>query len=136
MDQRHTPRVQCFLLDDVRQQVPVWVFRPEDERGSIVAVAVDVSESGMAVLVDPLATIGPEHDVIHVLEAPEIGFPGARIPVRFRWRSQDGGLFNRAGFDFEVAGREIGKRLTRLIEHRPETGHAIWLRCTLLESGK
>lgn len=130
-EKRKSPRVQCFLVDEVRQQLPVWVFRPDEEDGSVVALAVDLSSSGIAVLVDPRSEVGPEHDLIHVLAAPEIGFGGARIPVHFQWRKEDGGLFSRVGFDFSPSGMLQAKLLLEQVEHRPESGRALWLRCTL-----
>jgi hypothetical protein len=131
-EQRNTPRVHCFLVDDVRHQLPIWVFRPEDEDGAIVALAVDVNQSGIAVLVDPGAKVGPTCQRIHVLAAPEIGFEGGILDVAFEWQESDSSLFSRVGFSVQPSSADLAALLQSCVENRPEPKRAVWLRCTLL----
>jgi hypothetical protein len=135
-ERRESDRVQCFIVDELRQQVPVWVFRPEAESGATLALAVDLSPEGIQLLVDPGAAVDAAHDCVRILASPELDFDGALLRASFLWRNDHQGLFSRVGFSFERADAEAIGELCRRLGEAVSTGRTVWLRCTISRHAK
>jgi hypothetical protein len=132
-ERRTSSRVQCFLVEEVKQQLPVWVFRPADEADAVLALVVDIAVSGIQVLIDPRRPVGPGYRKIHLLPVEEIGFRGAYLSVQFLWQHVEG-RFSRAGFTVQRRDSPFVESLLHLIDSRASTASPLWLRCTLISS--
>jgi hypothetical protein len=49
-DQRAHRRVECFLVPDHRERVPVWVFKPADAVDASAGLVTNFSDGGLQVL--------------------------------------------------------------------------------------
>lgn len=93
-------RVEVFFIDQKGcSNLPVWVFGEADGRD--VGLVVDLSESGLQLMVRQGLAIPSGPFQLHLAPQDAIGFPGADLTVVSRWAEDS------RHFDHQTVGCEL-----------------------------
>lgn len=126
---RKDPRVEFFLVPVDREQVPVWVFKPETDSTAHAGVVANVSRGGLQVLTLSDAPLNAQHYEVKLLLDEDEGVPPFKGPVRRIWTESLTSLINTNGFEFEVLNSSAEQFLAafKVSAHQQR-----WVRCVLL----
>lgn len=125
-DKRAHERAQFFLINDGREFLPVWVFRPADDDAAIACLVIDIGPGGLQVISQRHDMVPGQHCRLAFLSEDRHNLPS--VNARLVWSRADKGLHVYSGFEF--TGKPDGT-----IEHMIATlrdGQVRYLRCTLV----
>jgi hypothetical protein len=124
-EKRAHERAQFFLINDGREFMPVWVFRPASDEGALACLVIDLSPGGVQVISEKHDIEPGQHCRLTFLSDDPDSFPG--VDARLVWSRANMGLHAYSGFEFTG---KTGDTIDRLIDSL-RYGSARYLRCTL-----
>ncbi len=130
VENRKFERTQFFLVQQDKDFLPVWVFKPEDYPSGIAGVLVDVSEGGLQILM-PKSTLkaGQQFEMLLI---NQIGGDETRVApglIDLVWSQDLGSTYTKCGFTFNSQTHE---EIKMLIAHTLD-GENKFMRCVLRE---
>lgn len=125
-EKRVHERAQFFLLNDGREYMPVWVFRPVDDAAALACLVIDLSPGGVQVISEKHGIEPGQHCRMAFIPDDRQGLP--TVDARLVWSRADRGLHVYSGFEFTG---ETGDTVDRLIGSLRD-GAVRYLRCTLI----
>jgi hypothetical protein len=128
-DQRAHRRVECFLVSDHRERVPVWVFKPADATEASAGLVVNFSDGGLQVLT---GSDGPlEHGAYEIQlllgEDESVARFHGRVTRVWTRESSGAGWLSGLRFDDDHSSAEDFIRV-----YRTSTIEKPWVRCLLI----
>lgn len=130
IDQRRFPRVEFFLVPDHQEQLPVWVFKPEDLAEARAGVVVNLSEAGLQIIAAAEPPLHAQHYEMRLLLGEGDGVPLFSADVRRVWSRSLSSTAQSCGFEFESSNSQAEEFL------RTQTAQITarqWVRCVLVE---
>ncbi len=130
IDQRRAPRVEFFLVPAAHEQLPVWVIKPEalsDARGGVV---VNLSESGLQILMAAEPPLDAQHYELRLLLGEDEGVPLFSAEVRRVWTRPLSRIVQLGGFEFVTANSQAEEFL---LAQTAQITARQWVRCVLVE---
>lgn len=130
IDQRRFPRVEFFLVPDQHEQLPVWVFKPEDLAEARAGVVVNLSEAGLQIIAAAEPPLDAQHYEMRLLLGEGDGVPLFSADVRRVWSRSLSSTAQTGGFEFESSNSQAEEFL------RTQTAQITarqWVRCVLVE---
>lgn len=125
-EKRAHERAQFFLINDGREFMPVWVFRPVDDEAALACLVIDLSPGGVQVISEAHDFEPGQQFRLAFLSDDRKNLPAA--DARLVWSRADKGLHVYSGFEFTGA---TGDTIDRLIADLRD-GAVRYLRCTLI----
>ncbi len=132
VDHRRHRRVECFLVPDRREPVPVWVFKPVDAVEAAAGLVMNLSDGGLQVLTAP--DDAPDHDAyeIQLLLGEDEAVPRFRGRVTRVWTREAASAGWLSGLRFDDA-RSSAEEFIRA--YQLSTPERRWVRCLLMPRG-
>jgi hypothetical protein len=128
-DKRAHERVAFFLVPVEREQLPVWVFVPDNTGSRHVGVIVNMSEGGLQVLTSAEHPLdGDEFGLSLIIGGPSSQLPTFSGRVRRHWTRPMGKLGQLSGMSLMDADSEAAEFL-RMAAPSPQSRN--WVRCLL-----
>ena len=124
-EKRAHERAQFFLINDGREFLPVWVFRPVDDNDALACLVIDLSPGGVQVISEKHDVEPGQHCRLAFLTEDRSQYPG--IDARLVWSRADKGLHAYSGLEFTS---KTDDTIDRIIDSL-RNGSARYLRCTL-----
>ena len=100
-DFRSRRRVEFFLVPVLREQVPVWVFKPADALDAIAGLVMNLSDGGLQVLTGSDDALAPERYEIQLLLGEDDAVPRFRGRVTRVWTRAAAGAGWLSGLRFD-----------------------------------
>jgi hypothetical protein len=127
-ERRSSPRASFFLVPVARERVPVWVFTPVARGEGFAGLVLDMSDSGVKLLIEADATLlSDRYDLRLVLGEDDgvVPFEGA---VRLAW-SEPPTLSGRVcGVEFEREDASARLFIDAFLSDAPS---GRWVRCVM-----
>ena len=128
IEQRLHRRVECFLVQAEQEQLPVWVFKPDDAVEAHAGLVLNLSDGGLQVLTgtdDPLTA--DTYDV-QLLLGEDDSVPRFRGRATRVWTrpSSTTGYLSGLHFDERASSAEDFIR-----SYLGSAGGGAWVRCVL-----
>lgn len=127
-EQRAHPRVDFLLVPVRREQLPVWIFRPEDAADACTGLVVNAGSGGLQILVNAEAPPAPDQARLRLILAGCAGLSPYEGEVERVWSrplSHFAVLHGYRFLDEACAAQEF------LATFRPSLEDAQWVRCTI-----
>jgi len=127
LEQRKHERVEFLLVPVDRDQVPVWLFKPQERESDIAGLIVDAGDGGVKVLTSvahPLDFVACRVDLLLGEEEGVSPFSGR---LRRIWTKPYSKFGNVSGFEFLEAS-QVAAFVTQF---KPEQARRAWIRCLL-----
>ncbi|HEX7649475.1 MAG TPA: PilZ domain-containing protein [Noviherbaspirillum sp.] len=128
-EKRAHERAQFFLINDGREFMPVWVFRPAGDEAALACLVIDLSPGGVQVISEKHDIEPGQHCRLTFLSDDQGSLPG--VEARLVWSRADKGLHAYSGLEFTGM---TGDTVDRLIDSLRD-GSARYLRCSLRPIG-
>jgi len=128
-EQRIHPRVQYFLVPSDREQLPVWVFKPDGLDHGHAGLVLDISGGGLKVLMSAAESIDASRFEVRLLPVGPAQATTAAVRVRRAWNKPVNALGVLIGLAFEVPDESTSRFAE---EHRMSLEPPDWLRCVLV----
>ena len=127
-DQRRHPRVAYFLVPVDREQLPVWLFKPEGLLEATAALVVNASAGGVQVLASADSPDPPEEALLSLILGDDEGQPPYQAAVRRVWSRPFSTFGQLQGYEFAEA---MSPAQEYLRTYRPALEERKWVRCVL-----
>jgi hypothetical protein len=130
IENRRYERIQFFLVQQEKNFLPVWVFKPEAYPSGIAAILVDVSEGGLQILTQKNALLDAKHYELTLIN--QVGSKQAKLSpgvVNLVWSEDVGSTYVKCGFTFLSNAKE---KVTALMDLTSD-GEEKFIRCVLRE---
>lgn len=124
-EKRAHERAQFFLINDGREFLPVWVFRPVDDESALACLVIDLSPGGVQVISEKHDFEPGQHYRLAFLSEDREHLPA--VDARLVWSRGDKGLHVYSGFEFTGKTSDTIDGLIASLRD----GTARYLRCTL-----
>ena len=131
-EQRRHGRVEFFLVPVRREQLPVWVFKPDDLAAGHAGLVVNAGAGGLQVFTAADAPLTGSSYRLHLLDATGGAGPAARpeVEVQRVWSRELTRLGTLSGFRFAEEDEHAGRLLTGQLS--ADIDPPGWVRCVLL----
>lgn len=124
-EKRTHERAQFFLINDGREFIPVWVFRPVEDEAALACLVIDLSPGGVQVISESHDIEEGQHCRLAFLWEDRRTIP--TVEARLVWSRVGKGLYVYSGLEFIG---EVDNTVGRLIAGLHD-GTVRYLRCTL-----
>ncbi len=129
VEHRHHRRVECFVIQEQRERVPVWVFKPAGAADAIAGLVVNFSEGGLQVLTAAGESLDRSSYEIQLLLGEDEHVPRFRGRVTRVWTRAATGTGSISGFRFDDSRSSAEAFIQTYQGSRPQRR---WIRCLLL----
>ncbi|MEJ6006776.1 hypothetical protein WG899_14575 [Paucibacter sp. AS339] len=129
IDQRKDQRVEFFLIPVQREQVPVWVFKPEQDQQGHAGVIANVSKGGLQILSIAETPLTAKHYELKLLLDEQQGIEPFTAQLRRAWSESLTALLDVNGFEYlhsDSAAAEFLNNFESFARRK------IWVRCVLI----
>lgn len=127
-DARAHARAVFFLVPTEREQLPVWVFVPQDDQAGQPGLILDISPAGMQVLTSAAEPLHMPRYRIELLLGEGEGVARFHADARVVWRSALSTLGDLSGLAFETENSDVAQFLAT---YAPSVTARRWVRCWL-----
>jgi len=129
MDHRRHRRVEFFVVAEHREQVPVWVFKPDDAIDAAAGLVVNLSDGGLQVLTASDVALDRSTYEIQLLLGEDASVARFRGGVTRVWPREASSAGRLNGFSFD----EVRSSAEDFIgAYRSRAQDRQWIRCLLL----
>ena len=131
-DHRIHRRVECFVVHQQRERVPVWVFKPADAVEASAGLVINLSEGGLQVLTAAGESLDRSSYEIQLLLGEDEHVPRFRGRVSRVWTrdAPSAGWISGFSFDDNHSSAEAFIRT-----YQASTPERRWIRCLLVPCG-
>ena len=130
-DARAHARAVFFLVPSAREQLPVWVFVPQDGQAGQAGqpgLILDISPAGLQVLSSAAEPLQAPRYRIELLLGEGEGVARFHANARVVWRSSLSTLGDLSGLAFETENSDVAQFLAT---YAPSVTARRWVRCWL-----
>jgi len=129
IDKRKDQRVEFFLIPVEREQVPVWVFKPEQDIEGHAGVVANVSKGGLQILTNAEVPLAAGRYQLKLLLDEGQGIQPFSAQLRRAWSESLTALVDVNGFEYldsDNSAAEFLSSFERFAQRK------VWVRCVLL----
>ncbi len=129
LDKRRDQRVEFFLIPVEREQLPVWVFKPEQDVMGHAGVVANVSKGGLQILTHAESPLQDSRYQLKLILDEGQGVQPFSAQLRRAWSESLTALVHVNGFEYLDSNNAAAEFLSNfeLFAKRK-----VWIRCVLL----
>lgn len=128
-DQRRFQRVEFFLVPDAHEQLPVWIFKPQELAEERAGVVLNISEGGLQIMTGATPPLEGTHFELRLLVGEDDQAARFQGPVKRVWRREHTGRSELGGFEFATPNSLAEEFLA---SQSANVAARQWVRCVLL----
>jgi hypothetical protein len=129
VDQRKHPRVEFFLVPTDKEQLPVWVFKPDTLPDSHAGLILNMSEGGVQLLTSAEDPITGDRFEIQLMPDSGVVEEGFKVLGRRVWSQPLTKLGQLHGFEFDDLSSPASQFLA---DYGLSVSERKWVRCLLV----
>lgn len=128
-DKRKDHRVEFFLIPVEREQIPVWVFKPEQDLEGHAGVVTNVSKGGLQILTNAEIPLSAGRYQLKLLLDEGHGIQPFSAQLRRAWSESLTALVDVNGFEYLGTDSPAAEFLSTFESF---ANRKVWVRCVLL----